>query len=80
MEKLNDDTFLQVITLEDRMKMIEEAERQKNQLVMESTQRKEALLRTQKPTKNQPGSKLETVINLNTVCSNLQIKKHSGRI
>ncbi|KAH1007192.1 cilia- and flagella-associated protein 45 [Dendroctonus ponderosae] len=50
-----------VVTREDRMKMLEEAERQKNKLVMESTQRKEALLKTQKPTKNQPGSKLETV-------------------
>lgn len=49
------------------MKMIEEAEKQKNQLVMESTQRKEALLRTQKPTKNQPGSKLETVLQLRNI-------------
>ncbi|XP_066142383.1 cilia- and flagella-associated protein 45-like [Euwallacea fornicatus] len=50
-----------VVTLEDRMKMIEEAEKQKNKLVMESTQRKKMLLKFQKPTKNQPGSKLETV-------------------
>ncbi|XP_050294792.1 cilia- and flagella-associated protein 45-like isoform X2 [Anthonomus grandis grandis] len=50
-----------VITLEDKMRMIEEGEREKNKLVMESTLRKEQLLKTQKHTNNKPGSKLETV-------------------
>ncbi|KAF7273556.1 cilia- and flagella-associated protein 45-like [Rhynchophorus ferrugineus] len=50
-----------VVTLDDRVRMLDEAERQKNQLVMESTIRKENLLRIQKPQKKGPGSKLDSV-------------------
>ncbi|XP_074039768.1 cilia- and flagella-associated protein 45 [Leptinotarsa decemlineata] len=50
-----------VVTLKDRVEMIEEAERQKNQLQMESMMRKDNLLKAQKEQKAAPGSKLETV-------------------
>ncbi|KAL1513274.1 hypothetical protein ABEB36_002701 [Hypothenemus hampei] len=50
-----------ITTLEERRKVLEEAEQQKNKLIMESEQRKEALLKMQKSTKNQPGSKLESI-------------------
>ncbi|XP_066262310.1 cilia- and flagella-associated protein 45-like [Euwallacea similis] len=68
-----------VVTLEDRIKMIEEAEKQKNKLVLESTQRKKMLLKFQKPTKNQAGSKLETVES-EAVNKNLYLLKRSKEL
>ncbi|XP_030753396.1 cilia- and flagella-associated protein 45-like [Sitophilus oryzae] len=50
-----------VLTLEDRMRMLDEAEEEKNRAVMESTARKEELLRIQMPQKKGTGSKLESV-------------------
>lgn len=44
------------------MAMLEEAERQKNKLAMESALRKENLLKSQKPQMAVPGSKLDKVI------------------
>ncbi|KAJ8924075.1 hypothetical protein NQ315_006856 [Exocentrus adspersus] len=51
----------QVVTLQDRMAMLEEAERQKNALAMESAMRKENLLKAQKRQMAVLGSKLDTV-------------------
>ncbi|XP_060536757.1 cilia- and flagella-associated protein 45-like isoform X2 [Cylas formicarius] len=50
-----------VTTLEDRLKTIEELDRRKNALVMESLARKEELLKTQKHRIVEPGGKAETV-------------------
>ncbi|CAH1162923.1 unnamed protein product [Phaedon cochleariae] len=50
-----------VVTLKDRVEMIEEAERQRNKLQAESMQRKDDLMKAQKEQKAVPGSKLETV-------------------
>ncbi|VEN62981.1 unnamed protein product [Callosobruchus maculatus] len=47
-----------VVTLQEKIAMLEETERQKNQLQMESTMRKEALMKAQKIQKAVPGSKL----------------------
>ncbi|KAJ8936537.1 hypothetical protein NQ314_012277 [Rhamnusium bicolor] len=50
-----------VVTLKDRMRLIEEAEQQKIQLRMESMARREALAKSQKVQKAVPGSKLDSV-------------------
>ncbi|KAG5899148.1 hypothetical protein JTB14_027341 [Gonioctena quinquepunctata] len=50
-----------VVTMQDRIEMIEAAERQKNQLQTESMMRKDALLKAQREKKAVAGGKLETV-------------------
>ncbi|CAH2000883.1 unnamed protein product [Acanthoscelides obtectus] len=49
-----------VITLQDKIAMLEAAEREKSKLQMESVKRKEALHKAQKIQKAAPGSKLDT--------------------
>ncbi|XP_018567077.1 cilia- and flagella-associated protein 45 [Anoplophora glabripennis] len=68
-----------VVTVQDRMTMLEEAERQKNKLAMESALRKENLLKAQKPQMAVPGSKLETV-ETEVASKNLYLLKRSQEL
>ncbi|KAJ8963484.1 hypothetical protein NQ318_018967, partial [Aromia moschata] len=68
-----------VLTLKDRMAIIEEAEKKKNQLALESLRRKELLTKAKQEQRAAPGSKLDA-IESDAANKNLYLLKRSHEL